>query len=135
MSDRTTKVLRYKRRYMDSFSIFLLDIIPCTQVQHPPQTTNRRAKKNKNKSESRFQPIDRRTRPISGGGSNQREPLVLPGSPSPRASADTLFLLTSRAPEEQRQSCLSHSGKKVGGKGGIGGIGQYTSPPSALWCT
>ena len=28
----------------------------------------------------------------------------MPDSPSPRASADTLFLPTSRVPEEQRQS-------------------------------
>jgi hypothetical protein len=66
-------------------------------------------KKNKKKRESQFQRIDHRTRPISCGGSNQREPPVLLDSPSPCASADTLFLPTSRAPEEQRQSRRNHS--------------------------
>ncbi len=80
------------------------------------------------KRESQFQLINRRTRPISGGGSNQREPPVLPGSPSPCVSADILFLPISRVPEEQRQSRRNHSGEKLGGKQGIGGIGQYISP-------
>ncbi len=98
----------------------------------PPQTTTSRvSKKIRIKRGSRFQPIDRRTRPISGGRSNQREPPVLPGSPSPRASADILFLPTSRAPEEQRQSRRNHCGGKLGGKWGIGGIGRYIRPSGA----
>ena len=93
----------------------------------PPQTTTGRAsKKTRIKRESRFQRIDHRTRRISCGGLNQREPPALPDSPSPRVSTDTLFLPTSRAPKEQRQSRRSHSGGKLGGKRGIGGI--------ALWC-
>ena len=103
----------------------------------PTPPTNHKSpslKKNKKKSASRVQPIDRRTRPISGGGLNQREPPVLQGNPSPCASADTLFSPTSRAPEEQRQSRRNHSGGKSGGKRGIGGIGRYISPRSTLRC-
>ncbi len=44
------------------------------------------------------------------------------------------FLPTSRAPEEQRQSRRNHSGGKLGGKRGIGDIGQYISPRSTLRC-
>ena len=58
-----------------------------------------------------------------GGGLNQREPPVLPGSPSPRTSANILFLPTSCALEEQCQSHRSHIGGKLGGKRGIGSIG------------
>ncbi len=53
------------------------------QPTEPPKKQEKRA--------SRSQRIDRRTRPISCGGSNQREPPVLPDSPSPCKSADTLF--------------------------------------------
>jgi hypothetical protein len=98
----------------------------------PPQTTKSGAsKKIRIKRGSRFQPINHRTRPISCGGLNQREPPVLWGSPSPRASADILFSPTSRAPEEQRQSRRIHSGGKLGGKRGIGGIGRYIQPSGA----
>jgi hypothetical protein len=82
--------------------LYYVPLASKSDTPHKPQIAE--PKKNKKKSESRFQPIDRRTRAISGGGLNQREPPELPGSPSPRASADTLFSPTSRAPEEQRQS-------------------------------
>ena len=110
-------------------------VLPLAHKWDTPTNHNRWSlQKNKKKRESRFQRIDRRTRPISCGGSNQREPPVLTDSPSPRASADTLFLPTSRAPEEQRQSRCNHSGGKSGGKWGIGGIGRYISPRSTLRC-
>ena len=113
-----------------------LFVLPLARKWDTPRTNHKSPslKKNKKKSESRVQPIDRRTRPISGGGSNQREPPVLRGSPSHCAFANTLFLLTSRAPEEQRQSRRNHSGGKSGGNRGIGGIGQNISPRSTLRC-
>ena len=109
--------------------------LPLARKSDTPTNHNQRSlQKNKKKRESRFQRIDRRSQPISCGRSNQREPPVLPDSPSPRASADTLFLPTSRAPEEQRQSRRNHSGGKLGGKRGIGSIGRYISPRSTLRC-
>ncbi len=44
------------------------------------------------------------------------------------------FFPTSHVPEEQHQSRRSHSGGKLGGKRGIGGIGRYISPRLTLRC-
>jgi hypothetical protein len=92
--------------------IALLSLASKSDTPHKPQLAE--PKKKKKKKESRFQPIDRWTQAISGGGSNQREPPVLTGSPSPCASVDTFFSPISRAPEEQRQSRRNHSGGKSG---------------------
>ncbi len=110
----------------------------------PPQTKSGRAsKKIILKRGSGFQPINRRTWPISCGGSNQREPPVLPGSPSPSASADILFSPTSRAPEEQRQSRRSHSGGKLGASRKLVALGNISCPdwpsvvcrsPTMMYC-
>jgi hypothetical protein len=110
----------------------ILGCYPLHASPTPPQTTTSRvSKKIRIKRGSLFQPFDHQTRPISGGQSNQREPLVLPGSPSPCASADIIFSPTSRAPEEQLQSRRNHRGGKSGGKRGIGGIGRYIRPSGA----
>jgi hypothetical protein len=61
-----------------------------------------------------FSPIDHPARPISRGGSNQRELLASPDSPSPCASLATLLLPVGRAGEAQRQSCRNAGGANSG---------------------
>jgi len=51
-----------------------------------------------------FSPVDHPARPMGGGGSDQRELLASPCSPSPCASLATLLLPVDRAGEAQRQS-------------------------------
>ncbi len=85
----------------------------------PPQTTNGGAsKKVRIKRESQFQPTDHWTRPISCGGLNQREPPVLPGSPSPHASGDTLFC----QPHVRLRSSVNPAATIVGGNWGESGV-------------
>jgi hypothetical protein len=61
-----------------------------------------------------FSLIDHPARPIGRGGSNQRELLASPDSPSPRASLATLILPVGRAVEAQRQSRRNAGGANSG---------------------
>ncbi len=70
-----------------------------------------------------FSPIDHPACPIGRGGSNQRELLASPDSPSPCASLATLLLPVGRAGEAQRQSRRNAGGANSGENRGIVGIG------------
>ena len=61
-----------------------------------------------------FSLIDHPAHPIGRGGSNQRELLASPDSPSPCASLATLLLPVGRAGEAQRQSRRNAGGAKSG---------------------
>jgi hypothetical protein len=61
-----------------------------------------------------FSQIDHPARPIGRGGSNQRELLASPDSPSPCASLATLHSPVGRAGEAQRQSRRNAGGAHSG---------------------
>jgi hypothetical protein len=106
-----------------------MPLTPCTQVGHPhkPQPAES-PKKTRIKRESQFQWIDHRARPISCGRSNQREPPVLPNSPSPCASADTLFC----RPHVRLRSSVNPAAAIVGGNRGesrvLAALGNISCP-------
>jgi hypothetical protein len=80
--------------------VYVLDITPCTQVPHPHNlTTGRPSIYFLEKEGLLFSPIDHPARPIGGGGSNQKELLASPDSPSPCASLATLLLPVGHAGE------------------------------------
>ena len=97
---------------------------PCPQVAHPHNPQLAEPCQIFSKKEGLlFSPIDHPARPIGRGGSNQRELLASPDSPSPRASLATLLLPVGRAGEAQRQSRRNAGGAKSGQNRGIVGIG------------
>jgi hypothetical protein len=69
---------------------------------------------------------------LLAAGSNQGELLASSCSPSPRTTLATHTLPVGCVCGEQRQSCRNRRWVKIGGKVGIVGIGQYTSPLSTL---
>jgi hypothetical protein len=94
---------------------YISSITPCTQVPHPHNlTTGRPSIFFSEKEGLLFSPIDHPARPIGGGGSNQRELLASPDSPSPCASLATLLLPVGRAGEAQRQSRRNAGGANSG---------------------
>ena len=97
------------------FSSGGLCITPCTQVAHPhnPQLAES-CEFFSYKEGLLFSLIDHPARPIGGGGSNQRELLESPCSPSPCASLATLLLPVGRADEAQRQSRRNAGGANLG---------------------
>jgi hypothetical protein len=124
----TSKVRHRQGGYIDLSSDQQGDITPRTQVGHPHKPHPAEPKKTRIKRESQFQRIDHRTRPISCDGSNQREPPVLPNSPSPRASADTLFC----QPHVRLRSSVNPAAAIVGGKWGesrvLAALGNISRP-------
>ena len=77
------------------------DLLPLARKSHTP-TTSQLANPIffLEKEGLLFSPIDHPARPIGRGGSNQRDLMASPDSPSPRTSLATLLLLSGRAGEE-----------------------------------
>ena len=81
----------------------------------PPQPTTGQTLPYFSKTERLlFLLINHPAHPIRRSGSNQRELLVSPDSPSPRASLATLLFLVDHGGEAQRQSRRNAGGVKSG---------------------
>ena len=106
-------------------------ITPCTQVGHPHKPQPAEPPKKKERVNFSRSTVGLNLSPAAGR---------IKGSPRYCQIAHHLarlrihFLPTSCASEEQRQSRCNHSGGKVRGKWGIGGIGRYILPRSTLRC-
>jgi len=85
---------------------------------HTPTTHNQPNRPNRHffskKEGLLFSLIDHPAHPISRGGSNQRELLATPDSPSPCASLATPLSPVGRAAGAQRQSRRNAGGAKSG---------------------